>query len=152
MRTSLVWITVFSLLGLFGWMSDFITLQGERTIYTADCSGGSWNGETCSGTVAAGKRFRFRALQAHREVLFWTVGSPQEVSGKFTDCEISDGRNWTCKSDPQQAPAITHGMAHGKPVPDTSGQAVHFHQIAKWHWLLLNLKGSAPATGKKPAP
>ena len=152
MRTSLIWIAVLAALGLLGWMSDFVTLQGERTIYTADCRGGSWNGTSCSGVVVAGKRFRFRALQIHREVLFWTVAAPQEASGKFSDCEIIDGRNWVCKNAVLNGQTITREMAHGKPVPDQSGQATAYHQVAKWYWLLLNLTAPAQAPAQKPVP
>ena len=152
MRTSLIWIAVLSVFGLLGWMSDFITLQGERTIYTAECRGGSWNGTSCPGAVVAGKRFRFRALRAHHEVLFWTVGSPQEASGKFSDCEISDGRNWACKNAVLHGQAITRTMVHGKPVADQSGQATPYHQVAKWYWLFLNLTAPAQASAPKPVP
>ena len=150
MRTSMIWIAVLSVFGVLGWMSDFVTLQGERTIYTAECPGGSWNGTSCPAGVVAGKRFRFRALRVHREVLFWTVGAPQEASGKFSDCEISDGRNWACKNAVLDGQTITRAMAHGKPVQD--GQATPYHQVAKWYWLFLNLTATEQAAVKKLVP
>ena len=124
-------------LGLLVWTSDSITLQGERTVYTAECHGGDWQGERCTGNLIAGQRFRFRALKAHREVLFWTVGSSKAPSGKFTDCTIQDGRNWRCKANSDLRQSITLEMSHGQPVPDSSGIAHSFHQIPKWRWLLL---------------
>ena len=56
--------------GLAVWAADFVTLQGERTIYTAGCNGGTWVGNRCTGKLAAADRFRFRALKAHGEVFF----------------------------------------------------------------------------------
>ena len=71
-----IWLFVVSLL-LFlaaaAWTTDFITLKGERTIYTVMCQG-TWRDDHCAGKLVAGKRVRFRALMAHREVIFWTVG------------------------------------------------------------------------------
>ena len=89
-----IWIfIVIVVAGLCGvaWANDFVSLQGERTIYTAQCEQGSWNGKHCSGRLAAGPRYRFRALKAHREVIFWTVAVASEPSGKLTDCTIRDG-------------------------------------------------------------
>ena len=99
-------------LGFAAWASDFVTLQGERTIYTVDCDGGAWQGDHCSGQVAAGARYRYRALKPHGEVIFWTVGT-SEPSGKFGECTIQDGRNWVCKVCPDAARSITLQMAQG---------------------------------------
>jgi hypothetical protein len=120
-----------------GWISEFITFQGERTIYTADCANGNWLANQCSGMVIAGKRYRFRALKAHREVLFWVAGS-NDPSAKFSDCVILNGRNWSCKPNADLKYTITREMAGGSPVPDTSGVARPFHQITKWEWLYLH--------------
>src|SRR5207249_133992 len=57
------------------WGSDRITMQGERTIYTVDCEGGTWNGRVCSGKLAPSKRYAFRASQARQEVIYWIRGS-----------------------------------------------------------------------------
>src|SRR2546427_8730224 len=58
------------LAGLCGvaWATDFITPQGERTVYTAECERGVWQGAHCTGRLAAGARHRFRALKSHKEV------------------------------------------------------------------------------------
>ncbi len=140
MRTWFIYLAVIAALGAVTWGSDAITLQGERTVYTADCVQGSgpgqWQGRLCSGRLAAGDRFRFRALKPHREVIFWTVGSA-EPSGKFTDCQIEDGRNWLCKPNADARRTITLQMAHGSPVPDASGQARAFHAVSKTRWWLI---------------
>ena len=75
-------IAIFALLGFAAWASDFITMQGERTIYTVECHNGAWAGDHCVGSLVAGERYRYRALPPHSEVIFWTVGS-NEPSGKF---------------------------------------------------------------------
>jgi len=130
-------IAVLAALGFAAWASDFVTMQGERTIYTVDCAGGVWQGERCSGRVAAGERYRYRALKPHGEVIFWTVGS-KEPSGKFKECAIQDGRNWACKVCPDAARSITLQMANGHPVAATSPPVTRpFRAVSKWRWLLL---------------
>ena len=37
-------IAIVSVLGFAAWASDFITMQGERTIYTVECRDGAWAG------------------------------------------------------------------------------------------------------------
>jgi hypothetical protein len=134
-----VWAFLLALLvalGFAAWASDFVTLQGERTIYTVDCDGGKWDGDRCTGKVKAGTRYRYRALKPHNEVIFWTVGS-KEPSGKFEDCKIEDGRNWACKTCADASRSITLQMAHGKPVVDASLGTRPFRAVSKWRWLLL---------------
>ena len=89
-------ILILAALGFAAWASDFVTMQGERTVYTVDCSNGSWQANHCAGKLVAGNRYRYRALKPHSEVIFWTVGA-KEPSGKFGECTIQDGRNWRCK-------------------------------------------------------
>ncbi len=134
-----VWAVVavlFAALGFAAWASDFVTMQGERTIYTVDCVAGSWQGDHCSGHLVAGVRHRFRALKPHGEVIFWTVGT-KEKSGKFENCEIQDGRNWVCKACPDAARSITLRMAQGAPVVDEPMVTRPFRAVSKWRWLLL---------------
>jgi hypothetical protein len=127
---------VFALLGFAGWASDFVTMQGERTVYTVECVGGAWQGDQCAGHLVAGTRYRYRALKPHGEVIFWTVGT-KEPSGKFEDCQIQDGRNWVCKVCPDAARSITLRMAQGSPVSDTPRVTRPFRSVSKWRWLLL---------------
>jgi hypothetical protein len=137
MRTWLAVIAILAITAAAAWASDAITLQGERTVYTVDCRQGQWQGPTCSGTLAAGRLYRFRALRKHAEVMFWTVGASDEPSGKFTSCRIVDGRNWTCAPNADAARTITLQMQHGAPVPDATGMVRPFHAVAKWRWWLL---------------
>jgi hypothetical protein len=127
-------LTVFAALV---WATDTVTLQGERTIYTAKCEQGSWQGERCSGKLVAGDRYRYRVLKAHSEVFFWTVGT-SEPSGKFTDCDIQDGRNWRCKPNADVGRSITLEMSKGFALPDPTGAARSFHCISKLTWTLLD--------------
>lgn len=135
-----VWLFVIALvaaLGFAAWASDFVTMQGERTVYTVECVDGSWQGDRCSGRVKAGTRYRYRALKPHNEVIFWTVGT-KEPSGKFEDCKIHDGRNWVCKAFADAARSVTAEMVHGKPVPmANAAQAKPIRAVSKWRWLLL---------------
>jgi hypothetical protein len=120
------------------WISDSVRLQGESTVYTAYCNGGSWQANQCTGSLVAGERFRFRAIRSPGEVLFWTVGS-SKPSGKFEKCKVRDGSNWSCNPDLGLSETITLQMTNGIPTPDTSGVAREFHQIPKWRWLLMRL-------------
>jgi hypothetical protein len=129
-------IAILAALGFAAWASDFVTMEGERTIYTVDCVSGSWQGDRCSGKVAAGTRYRFRALKPHGEVIFWIVGS-KEPSGRFNDCKIEDGRNWVCKMCADASRSITLQMAHGKPVADAALATRPYRAVSKWRWLLL---------------
>jgi len=135
-RIWLVALAVVAAFVLFGWANDVVTLQGERTVYTAACKQGVWAGQRCTGQLVAADRYRFRALKARREVLFWTVGI-DEPSGRFTDCEIQDGRNWRCNPAPEAARTITREMVRGRPVADASGLTRPLHAVDKWRWWLL---------------
>jgi hypothetical protein len=139
LRTWIALLIAFAGAAYFAWVLDWITPQGERTVYTVECSG-RWAGAACEGKELAGKRYRFRALKAHREVLYWTVGAEGEPSGKFHDCLIENGRNWTCKAAATgQPPAITQGMLRGEPLPHPSGQGPAYRQVSKWQWIWLDL-------------
>ena len=128
----------FCLALLLGWASDVVTLEGERTVYTAMCDRGAWQGPQCKGNMAAGARYRFRALRAHGEVIFWTAGE-SAPSAKYTDCTINDGRNWTCKTNADSVRTITNAMVHGRPVPKTAVATLEFHQIPKWEWAASSI-------------
>ncbi|HEX9391128.1 MAG TPA: hypothetical protein VF928_07435 [Usitatibacteraceae bacterium] len=119
------------------WATDTVTLQGERTIYTARCEQGSWQGELCTGNLVAAERYRYRVLKPHNEVFFWVVGS-SEPSGKLTDCAIQDGRNWRCQPNADSARSITLEMAKGCPVPDSGGLTRSYHAVSKLTWVLLD--------------
>ena len=116
-------------------ISDEVTLQGERTVYIVECRQGSWEGLRCSGRLVATDRVRFRVLKAHREVLFWTAGSPGP-SGKLTDCDIQDGRDWVCSANADGPSPIAHKMVLGRPVVD-AGHAAPIHAVTKMRWWLL---------------
>ena len=120
------------------WATDFVTFQGEWTIYTASCQGGTWNGPVCSGSLRPGPRYRFRALKAHREVLYWTSGESGR-SGRYVDCDIEDGRHWECPPDETAPLTITHRMVHGIPSTEGTGRNLPFHRIPKWKWEALRV-------------
>ena len=136
MRTWAVFLLFAAVFALFVWAIDFVTLQGERTIYTAQCRGGNWVDGRCTGNLAARERYRFRALKAKGEVVFWIAGSA-EPSGKLTPCIIEDGRNWSCKPGADASKSITLQMKRGEAVPDAFGDTPLFHAVPKWKWFLL---------------
>ena len=119
------------------WASDTVTLQGERTIYTAKCEQGAWTVDHCGGKLVAAERYRFRTLIARNEVLFWVVRSA-EPSGKFADCVIQDGRNWRCKPNADAERSITLAMAKGVPVIVPGAVTRPYHAVSKLTWTLLN--------------
>jgi hypothetical protein len=118
------------------WASDSITLQDERTIFTAECDPGTWNGSHCTGTLAAGARYRFRVLRQSGQVLFWKIGTT-EPEGHLAPCDITDGRNWTCRPGPDARRSITLQMLEGRPVVQPGDPTLPSHAIAKWRWWLL---------------
>ena len=81
-------------------------MQGERTIYTVECRDGAWPATIARAAWSTGERYRYRALMPHSEVIFWTVGS-KDPSGKFADCTIKDGRNWSLQAEHRRA-ALDH--------------------------------------------
>lgn len=131
--------TAFIALAFLSWASDFVTLQGERTIYTVQCADGTWRGQTCTGRLVPDGRVRFRALRAHREVVFWSAGV-RETSGRLTGCEIEDGRNWRCAAAADAAGTITLAMTRGCAVHETAADILDFHAVAKWRWFLLRTR------------
>ena len=133
-------IAVIAALGFAAWASDFVTMQGERTIYTVDCRDGAWTGNRCAGKLVAGPRYRYRALAPHKEVIFWTVGS-DEPSGKFGECAIQDGRNWVCQANGDAARSITLQMVEGLPIAGPGTKP--FRAVSKWRWMLLKRGWSA---------
>jgi hypothetical protein len=118
------------------WASDWITLQDERTVFTADCERGTWQGARCSGRLVAGPRYRFHVLKAHGEVLFWSVGDAQPA-GKLAPCAITDGREWACGPGADPGRTITLRMSRGRPIPTPGVATRPFHAVPKWRWWLL---------------
>ena len=51
--TPAAFLAVALLLAGWMWLTDFITVQGERTIYTVACQGGEWRGDLCTGKLGA---------------------------------------------------------------------------------------------------
>lgn len=135
-----VWALVVAILASLifaGWASDFVTPQGERTVYTVDCREGVWKEDRCSGRIVSGPRYRYRALKPHGEVIFWTVGT-NEPSGKFSGCSITDGRNWICPPNADAVRSITLKMDRGAPVSERPGVTFPCRHVPKWRWFLLD--------------
>jgi hypothetical protein len=107
-------------------------------VYTVNCIKGAWEGNRCSGELAAATRYRYRALKNRGEVLFWELGSP-EPSTKLSKCMIQDGRNWTCPLSPEAAKSITLALVRGQPVHDPAWPTRPFYSVSKLSWTLIDL-------------
>ena len=128
--------------GVFLWGIDFLTLQGEWTVYTVECQQGTWTNGLCTGKLAASDRYRFRALRVHEEVLFWIVGS-KEPTGRLAPCEIESRANWICKANADSPRSITLTMSKGRPVADPAANTRPFHAVSKFKWMLLKYGSGA---------
>jgi hypothetical protein len=141
LRLIRVWLSVGGVLaglGVAAWASDFVTRQGERTIFTADCVDGRWVGRSCSGKLVAGERYRYRVVKPVGAVVYWVVGETA-TPGTLPNCVIRDGRNWRCPPGPEAARSITVEMAHGVPVLRSDRSPSTFSIVPKWRWYLLRL-------------
>jgi len=117
---SLPGLVILAILGLVIWSSDRITLQGERTIYTVNCERGVWQGTRCTGKLAPGERYAFRASPRRHEVLYW-IRNSRAPSGKFSDCTVRDRDNWTCNLEMGEEPAVAYEMVKGRPTRGVAG-------------------------------
>jgi len=129
-------VAVVVALGAIIWASDRVTVDSERTIYTARCEGGAWEGLHCTGRLVAGDRYRYRASRLRGEVHFWIVGSPSP-SGVYTDCSVRNRGNWQCNATTGQAKSITLQMVDDRATHGPGGLAEPFHAVQKWKWWLL---------------
>ena len=133
------WLGVFAALVFFGlliWLSDRVTMQGERTIYAVNCQDGSWQGSVCTGRLVIGERYAFRASPRRHEVIYWIRGS-EAPSGIYNDCTVVDRDNWSCNVRVDQRPTIAYQMANGRPTPGVQGITLPFHDVPKWKWWLI---------------
>ena len=132
-----VWsATVLAVFIALVWLSDEITLQGERTIYTVNCESGHWDGLRCFGTIVPGDRYRYRALKSRHEVIFWIVGSSMP-SGKYSDCQVKNRDNWSCQPAPSATPSITLVMENERATHGPVDFTIPFRAVPKWKWWLL---------------
>ncbi len=129
-------LLVASLVACFIWLSDRVTLQGERTIYTVKCEHGEWAGERCTGVLVPGERYAFRASASRNEVFHWIRGT-SAPSGMFGECTVKDRDNWTCKIPTGPSTTATCAMVKGIPTPGCRDVAVPFHDVPKWKWWAM---------------
>lgn len=141
-RVWLVFGATIVLLAIGGWASDVMSLQGERTLYTARCVGGEWVDDNCTGHLAAAERIRFKASKPRAEVLFWYVGA-SAPTGRLAPCRIEDGKNWTCAESADAAKSITLALADGKPAANSELRLHSVRCISKLKWLRLKARGPA---------
>jgi hypothetical protein len=125
-----------ALLCFTAWLHDFFSMTGAKTVYTAECAGGTWHGKTCTGHLVVGDRHRFKILKAHSEVLYWVAGS-SEPSRKLEGCKIDNAKEWACPASANASAVIATGMQHGDPV-GSAGKTKAFHAVPKWKWVMLD--------------
>jgi hypothetical protein len=123
-------------LGIWLWVTDWVTLQGEHTIYTVSCEQGIWDDLRCTGHLVAGDRYRFRASRHRNEVVFWIAGS-SAPSGKHVDCRVTSRDDWICNKRDDEQRSIVNGLSNGRPTPSATPGDVQFRAVAKWKWLAL---------------
>jgi hypothetical protein len=129
---------ILAAVGVAVWASDRVTVDGERTVYTARCEDGAWEGLRCRGRLVPGDRYRYRASRSRNEVSFWVVGS-SAPSGLYKDCSVSGRGNWRCNAETGQARSITLQMVDDRATHGPSGLTIPFHAVEKWKWWLLRL-------------
>lgn len=138
-RKHLRWIAVslLVLMAYFIWTTDKITFQGERTVYTVNCANGNWEAKRCTGELVTGPRYRYRALKARGEVLFWVLGA-NEPSSKLTGCTIQDGRNWSCPVSGDAKNSITLALVSGDPQRNPAWPTRPLYAVSKMTWIFLD--------------
>ena len=119
-----------------GWATDVISRQGERTIYTVECTAGDWVNGHCTGRLVAAERINFQASRANGEVVFWSVGA-RSSRERLAPCSVQDGRNWVCADDADAHKSITLALSGGRILADPQGRTRPCHVVSKWRWWLL---------------
>jgi hypothetical protein len=128
---------VIALVGGLMWLSDFITPEGQWTVYTVDCEGGVWKGNICTGQLSAGPLYQFIALPLSGQVVYWSDGTADRP-GTLSHCTVESNRTWRCPAAGPVVRTITTRLEHGRAMHDRSGKAREFHSVPKWRWLLLS--------------
>jgi hypothetical protein len=137
MRRLIVGMLFAALVAIPLWASDRITLQGERTIFTARCVQGTWQVAHCTGHLAPGERHAFRASVRRHEVIYW-IRDSNAPSGKYSDCTVVDRDNWSCNVEVNQQPSIAYEMVKGRPTRAAVEGILPYRAVAKWKWWLMN--------------
>lgn len=125
-------------LGFLSWVTDWLTMEGEHTIYAVACEQGVWRDLRCTGRLVPAERYRFRASKSRNEVVFWIAGS-STPSGKYADCKVTNRNNWSCKVNADERGSIVYALAKGRPVPGGPHGVTSFRAVAKWKWWALRL-------------
>jgi hypothetical protein len=138
MRAALVLAVILGALVTLVWATDAVRPHGVRTIYTAKCKPGTWEGSRCYGRLVAGPAYRFEIVEASGEVRFWSSDEPA-LKGTYSSCRVADRANWFCDPAAETVKTIAHQMVDDHPVSDPKIPTVPFHEIEKWRWLLLSI-------------
>ena len=137
-RLALTIFIVSGVLASFAWATDAIPPRGVRTVYTANCKPGTWEGNRCYGRLIAGPHYRFEVNEQRGEVHFSTNDDPA-TKGTYSHCHVIDSANWSCDPTLQATRTIAHQMVGGRMVGDPTVPTLPFHEIEKWRWLLFSI-------------
>ena len=125
-----------AVLGSVIWASGKVSLQGERTVYTAACLGADWEGTRCSGRLVPAKRYRFHVDQERNEVRFILVGGSTGWR-TMRSCHVTDAMNWACAGFAEAGEPVTTEMREGRPVVGATRSTENLRAITKWRWHAL---------------
>jgi len=130
-----IWIGMGVLLALAAvqaWMSDFVTMEGRWTVYTATCSDGA---VPCRSADGAGPRIRFQAHKSTGAVEYRLQGTPAR-EGVLSGCSVVDARNWSCPPSAAAAARVPRSLVDGHA---TSTEPLPYAIVSKPRWWLLRL-------------
>jgi len=138
MAASAFGVVLCAVLAIALWASDQITLQGERTLYSANCERNAWVGSHCVSKLVPAKRYAFRGSTTRQEVTYWIRGS-KEPSGKYTRCHVVNRDNWRCELQPGEESTVLRELEGGRPVASASSTIGTIHGVSKWKWFGMTL-------------
>ena len=130
-----IWIAMGVLLGLAAlqaWLSDFLTMEGRWTVYTASCSDGA---VPCRSADRAGPRIRFQAHKDTGAVQYRLMGTPAR-DGVLSGCSIVDARNWSCPTSEAAAARVPPSILDGHATPT---EHLPYAIVSKPRWWLLRI-------------
>lgn len=110
-------------------------MEGERTLYTVQCSEGQWSGRACTGRLMAARSYRYEARPGAHEVVFSVDAAPSQRR-RLAPCEVRDARNWSCAAGNDSASSVTLTMVCGQ-ATDPAPPALGLRVVPKLQWWRL---------------
>ena len=114
------------------WMSDFVTLEGRWTVYTATCSDGAM---PCRRPDKPGAKIRFTPRK-NTGALEYRVLEARERTGSLNACSVVDARNWSCPPSVAAAASMPASVLDGHATPNDS---LPYAIVSKSRWMMLHV-------------